>query len=550
MIYVLDEVKISGCNQTTCDFFLEKFIQCNSIVTEDAILTNTYEVICTTLFKVFWSISFQDSYDNKLKSNNDFIRLVLLAAQQPTTETQIDVERRSSIRNSAQGILTNLDIHQEMLTYNTSSKENENGMSVMVSYAHRDAVICQKLVQKLKERISSVWVDFEKQESNDCWEDIAHAITASNTILIIATENYCASKSCRREAIHADKRGKRIIPIFLSDYQPEEWLEIRIENATYVKFNKGPFEETMVKLIDLILINEKKSKSGHADISLQVKPVEQSKLPALRLQAPYELKLAEPKVTSPVLVQSEPKVTSPVLVRSEPKITSPVLVQSELKALIPGHPLPEVLPKITTETHVNEKALMNWTQDDVKMWFHHERLNPRLCELFSFPSGPALLTYAKLILQADDAKIHAEYEELSHRLNDELFHRDQYAVLMGSLEKLISRFEQKPISDWNSDDVQRWFREYNLPSYLYEMFGFSNGQALLMYARLLATMNADNEYERLKKRLEIQYGKPFYLSEHAKLLNAMIELTNSFQKTSRVQQPVMNNSDSLSCSIM
>ncbi|CAF4276947.1 unnamed protein product [Didymodactylos carnosus] len=523
MIYVLDKVKISGSNQTTCDFFLEKFIQSNSIVTEDVTLTNTYEIIRVTLFNIFWSISFQDSYDDKLKSNNDFIRIVVHAAQQPTTETKIDVEQRSSIRNSAQGILTNLDIDQEMLTYKTPSKENENEMSVMVSYAHRDADICQKLVQKLKERISSVWVDFEKLEANDCWEDIAHAITESNTILIIATENYCASKSCRREAIHADKRGKRIIPIYLSDYQPEEWLEIRIENATYVKFNKRPFEETVAKLIDLILINEKKNpKSGHGDISIQAKPVEQSKLPTLPIQAPHELKSAETKVTSPV--------------------------QSESKAYIPD--LPEILPKITTETHFNEKALLNWTQDDVKMWFHHERLNPHLCELFSFASGTALLTYAKLILRGDDARIQSEYEELAYRLKGELFHRDQYAVLMGSLDKLISRFEQKPISDWNSDDIQRWFREHNLPSYLYEMFGFSNGQALFMYARLVTTLNADNEYERLKKRLEIQYGKPFYLSEHAKLLTAMIELTNTFQKASQVEQSVINNSESLSCSVM
>ena len=66
-------------------------------------------------------------------------------------------------------------------------------------------------------------------------------------IIMIVTENYCSSKSCRREVIHADKRIKRMIPVYQGkDYKPEDWFEIRVASSTWVRFGDKKSDEEVI----------------------------------------------------------------------------------------------------------------------------------------------------------------------------------------------------------------------------------------------------------------------------------------------------------------
>ncbi|CAF1519055.1 unnamed protein product, partial [Didymodactylos carnosus] len=481
--YILNQTKINAY-----DYFMEKFIQYNKIKIVDELI----ELICLTLFNIFWSISFQNGYDKKLKVNIQFVDIV----QVNQNNTILGV------KNAAKGILSNLDINQNLITSNIVSSIDENDMSIMVSYSHQDRDFCQKLVSNLKEKISNVWVDYERLKSNEGWEDVANAITQAKIILIIATQNYCASNSCRQEAIYAYTQGKIIIPLFLSrDYQPEKWLAIRIENVAYIRFNTDLFEKTFSKLVDLIFMSEKKRstdklKLNHAVIS--TKPI------ALTL------------------------------------INEKILSKKEIN--VQQVSLEHTASFLSSSSHLTNKSVHNWTFDDVKQWFRQENLPTSLCSLFSFKN----VIYAKLLLN-DKSKIHKEYDILSSRLYREPFYWDHYSNFISSLENLIQR---KSIYSWTPNDIQQWFNEQNLPSYLCSMYSFSNGKSLVTYAQLLMKVEVDNEYNRLKKRVKSEYNKQFYPDEYAKLFTAMTSLVNNTKNEIRREEQFRQDNGIQSCRIL
>ncbi|CAF1045877.1 unnamed protein product [Didymodactylos carnosus] len=506
--YILNSVKVN--NENAFDFFMKKFIEYTTMIVEDKSIVDLWELVCSTLFNIFWSFSFQKDWQEKLSANEDFVKIVKEAAYQPSVIRLASMAKRlavkiglhntsasvaepvsnriSEIKNAAKGILSNLDTGLDLLTPEIPPDENDTEMSVMVSYSHSDATFCKRLVSSLKDKIDDVWVDYEKLESNDCWEDIANAITQAKLIIMIVTEHYCASKSCRREATHIDRRSKNIIPIYLSRYKPEEWLDIRIGNATYVRFNEDTYDESLGKLFELIFINERQ---------LSIDPTKD------RVSNFY------PETEA---VSDAPEPLTPN-------------VQMKFR-------FPSVSP------HFYQKSIHDWTSDDVKQWFLHEKLSPALCDLYSFSNGDALLAYTKLVL-SDKSKLSQEYNTLSKRLNSDAFYLDHFAKFISAAENLMSQFDTRTIDTWSQDDIQRWFIEKNLPVYLCSMYRFSNGKELLMYAE----MKHDQEYEKLKTRVEEKFGKTLYLDEYAKLMSALAELTENAKNEKIKTNVIFNNNN-------
>ncbi|CAF5126399.1 unnamed protein product, partial [Rotaria magnacalcarata] len=161
----------------------------------------------------------------------------LISTVEQRVKNQSNDEYALEMKRVAKGILFNLDyLQMEAQATAVDPNSDDNQIKVMVSYAHRDVTFCKKIVTKLQKHFQGdIWVDFNKLSVSheDDWEDIAKVISQCDVILMIVTENYCSSKSCRREVIHADKRNKRMIPIYQgNDYKAEDWFEIRAGSAT------------------------------------------------------------------------------------------------------------------------------------------------------------------------------------------------------------------------------------------------------------------------------------------------------------------------------
>ncbi|CAF4923541.1 unnamed protein product [Rotaria sp. Silwood1] len=172
------------------DLFFGKFREFNHLCTRTGNVESNdlHGLICVSLYTIFWSISFQSDYYVILKNNDEFIRFVV-----EMSKTESNDEHIIAMRRAAKGILLNLDLVEIDLQPIDNTETDYDNVQVMISYAHKDTKLCQKLVSQLQNRVrGDIWVDFIKLKPpyDDDWEDIARAITQCDIVLMLVTENY------------------------------------------------------------------------------------------------------------------------------------------------------------------------------------------------------------------------------------------------------------------------------------------------------------------------------------------------------------------------
>ncbi|CAF4090165.1 unnamed protein product, partial [Rotaria sordida] len=289
----------------------------------------------------------------------------------------------------------------------------------MVSYSHKDSSFCQKLVKILKDRVQGdVWVDFIKLQPpyEDDWEEIAEAITDCDVVVMIVTANYCSSKSCRREVIHADKRSKRMIPVYHgSEYEPEDWFEIRAGSATWVRFGCMKSDEDVMETL-IKLINCQETRKNRVDT----------------VTIPKKLHPESNDNVSSVLISSSIVDASP----SQSWHPIPLLTDPVGSILTISSPVP-----------TSRKPVEQWIGDEVQEWLHLPS------SILQLSNGRALLTYARLISDED-----IQRDEYERNLRDRGLTREQWANLISSLTTLCMFDNKKMLSNtlpeqWSSDDV-------------------------------------------------------------------------------------------------
>ncbi|CAF4350660.1 unnamed protein product, partial [Adineta steineri] len=218
-------------------------------------------------------------------------------------------------------------------------------------------------------------VDFNKLSApyEDDWEEIAKAITQCNVILMIVTENYCSSKSCRREVIHADKRNKRMIPIYLGkDYKPEDWFEIRVGSAAWVRFgDKRNHDEVMEILFKLINVQDKIKQNNNDNTFIR-------------------------KLQTNAFIANNNNQTTQIPLSIDSNLVEPVTSSDSIPLSSNSNTLNNVTPTNPIE---------QWTCEEVQQW---RRLPPSVLQL---SSGQALSVYMNLLLHED-----AQYDEYEHRM--------------------------------------------------------------------------------------------------------------------------------------
>ncbi|CAF1345736.1 unnamed protein product [Rotaria sordida] len=364
----------------------------------------------------------------------------------------------------------------------------------MVSYSHKDSSFCQKLVKILKDRVQGdVWVDFIKLQPpyEDDWEEIAEAITDCDVVVMIVTANYCSSKSCRREVIHADKRSKRMIPVYHgSEYEPEDWFEIRAGSATWVRFGCMKSDEDVMETL-IKLINCQETRKNRVDT----------------VTIPKKLHPESNDNVSSVLISSSIVDASP----SQSWHPIPLLTDPVGSILTISSPVP-----------TSRKPVEQWIGDEVQEWLHLPS------SILQLSNGRALLTYARLISDED-----IQRDEYERNLRDRGLTREQWANLISSLTTLCMFDNKKMLSNtlpeqWSSDDVKYWLEQHKLPKYLLDTFSFVDGIELVIYAKMMiaSPTRVDSEYDRLRARVRVRNNGQdlLQLDDYARFVRALKKL--------------------------
>jgi WD40 repeat protein len=85
---------------------------------------------------------------------------------------------------------------------------------VFISYSRNDSDFVHVLDEHLKGEGRDVWVDWEDIAPADDWQqDIYDNIDAAESVVFVVSAKSLESQYCGKELVHAQQRGKRIIPI-------------------------------------------------------------------------------------------------------------------------------------------------------------------------------------------------------------------------------------------------------------------------------------------------------------------------------------------------
>ncbi|CAM4807500.1 unnamed protein product [Rotaria magnacalcarata] len=187
---------------------------------------------------ILWSLSFNEDIQQQLRSNRLFMSKLARLKEKYSNE---------KMRKIIFGILWNLEsCHQDRPT---SDFIDEKTFDIMISYSHKDEVICKQIYEELVKSGYRVWIDYDQIHGN-VMDAMAQAIERSNIIIVCMSEQYRRSNYCRAEAHYAFQRQLKIVPILLQEhYTPDGWLLFLIGQLLYVDFTKYEFPRAIELLI-------------------------------------------------------------------------------------------------------------------------------------------------------------------------------------------------------------------------------------------------------------------------------------------------------------
>ncbi|CAF3735779.1 unnamed protein product, partial [Rotaria sp. Silwood1] len=240
-----------------CQLLIQYSIITSNTIQIHQLLNDETLIILTNLL---WSISFHESYQEKLKLNINFIH---------------------TLSNLATSSLLYTSTHIKTIPQYFQQQSH-----IMISYSHSNSIFCHELVEHLSNHIY-VWVDYKQEHynsihSDDLWEEIAAAMETATVIILIVSKEYYDSKSCRQELSYAcDTLKKRIVPVYAPNqkYKANGWLGIRIAGQKYIHFGRKTFTDALNELLSILTIDQKSmtiQNSSNKMISMKLNEEENS----------------------------------------------------------------------------------------------------------------------------------------------------------------------------------------------------------------------------------------------------------------------------------
>ena len=189
-------------------------------------------------YDIIWGLSFNSEIQQQLRTSSTFMLKLTQLAKDSGNE---------QMKKTVQGILWNLEICH---IKNRPPTEINNGQEfdIMISYSHKDKVLCHQIYEELIKSGYRVWIDFNQMHGN-VMEAMAQAIEQSKTVIICMSEHYRTSNYCRAEAQYAFQQQRKIVPVLLQKhYKPDGWLLFLLGRLLYIDFNKYEFDRAMSML--------------------------------------------------------------------------------------------------------------------------------------------------------------------------------------------------------------------------------------------------------------------------------------------------------------
>ncbi|KAI8491691.1 hypothetical protein Bbelb_304960 [Branchiostoma belcheri] len=107
---------------------------------------------------------------------------------------------------------------------------------IMISYFWRQQTQVSKIKKHLGKVGYRVWMD-EVHMKGTLTSSTAEAINEAAIVLIAFSEDYLNSETCKREALLAQQQKKEIIPLKMTDYEPDDWLGLLLAGKLYIDFS-------------------------------------------------------------------------------------------------------------------------------------------------------------------------------------------------------------------------------------------------------------------------------------------------------------------------
>ena len=120
---------------------------------------------------------------------------------------------------------------------------------VMVSYNWTTGKeYAKELDEFLTEKGYKVWIDRNNMAGN-LLSSMAKGVANSEIILLLISEEYVKSKNCKSEYTHARTSNKKIIPIYVENYQPPNSSRLALIISGMIYYNLYENKEKNMMLI-------------------------------------------------------------------------------------------------------------------------------------------------------------------------------------------------------------------------------------------------------------------------------------------------------------
>ena len=191
------------------------------------------------VYDILWALSFNQDIQQQLRSSSLFMSNLAHLANDSNNE---------QMRKITHGILWNLD-RPSSSSFTVVDTQSQPSFDIMISYSHKDKVLCKQLYEHLIQAGYRVWIDFDQMHGN-VMDAMAQAIEHSQMIIICMSEQYRRSNFCRAEAHYAFQRKLKLVPVLLQKhYKPDGWLLFLIGQLLYVDFTKYEFGRAIEMLM-------------------------------------------------------------------------------------------------------------------------------------------------------------------------------------------------------------------------------------------------------------------------------------------------------------
>lgn len=180
---------------------------------------------------------------------------------------------------------------------------------VFVSYSRSDQEFVRALVAALAAQEKKAWVDWEAIPPTAEWlAEIHAAIEASDAFLFVISPDSSSSTMCREELAHAEKLGKRIVPVNIRLVDPAD-LPPALAELQWITFDDGrSFDDSVEELVET-LDTDFEWVREHTHWLAKAREWERSGRDRSFLLRGSELRSAESWLTTPGAAAKEPPAT-------------------------------------------------------------------------------------------------------------------------------------------------------------------------------------------------------------------------------------------------